>query len=510
MHKQSWFISIIVFSIAIIKAIFFSFYGFGLVDEGQSLHNSLKIFSGLLPYKDFFAVFTPLHYYIYALPLAAFNNNLVAPRIFESVIFAFTPVLIYLILQKFVDRMIAVFPAILIIFLNVNVDRLYFLTLLLLGIMLLFRALEGKNYSRYFLSGLVFGISTLFRLDLSVVFFASIFFVLLITNSFDPVHILKFEAKKFGFYSLGFLLPIVVMLIWLISQGITTDFIQNTIIDSVAITKRHHVPFPSPLSLIPIPISLSKLSLTYSAIYGYAILLTYLLSLFLYRSIKDTMVRRQIAYFIIAGLLALPYIFGRSDMGHFVKGAIPFLFLSTWILSESVKRHRKTLILGFMALYSAIFIGAFSESYLWINLNNTKVQIGNNTLRVNRAYIENSTLPSASTLKDSSEFLRSAPQNSSVLVFPYMAGLYYLGGKTSPIRFDNLLPGYIKDSGQKDIINKISQSNVSFIIYDPVHGPEMENNSFENYEPEIHKYIMENYKVIKTSPEGWLYLIKNE
>ncbi len=497
-----------IFLLALVKSIFFSFYGFGLVDEGQSLHNSLKIFSGALPYRDFFAVFTPLHYYIYALPLALFDSSLIAPRIFQSLIFSFTPVLIYLISLKFSGRYLSLIPAVLIIFLNVNVDRLYFLTFILFGVLIYQNAFQTKKHINYLFAGLIFGIAALFRLDLSGIYFLSSILVVFMTRFIFSKKISRNDLTLILIYILGFSIPLISMLLWFFINGIFSYFVQNAIIDPILITKRHNIPFPLLTDLIPIPLTLTNLSLTYSAIFGYSILITYVVSIYFYVKSKTTKVKTEVLYFIIAGLLAMPYLFGRSDMGHFVKGGLPFLILITWILSNYIVLKNKYLTCLISLVLISIITGAILESYFWIKFNNTVIQVSNNTLRINGVYPSNSTLASASTINIAANFLRDVPEEEKVLILPYMAGLYFLSDKVSPLRFDNFLPGYITDSEQDDIIRQIIINKVKYVVYDPINGPKMQNFSFKSNFPKIDLYLMENYNILQKTNEGWLFLIK--
>ena len=125
---------ILIFLVALSKTTLFSFYGFGLVDEGESLHNAQRILAGDVPYRDFFAIFPPMDNYFYALIFKLFGESIQIPRIIASIIFSFTPVLIFLICKRFTSTKLSTIPAILITFLDVNIERLFLFTPIFLGL----------------------------------------------------------------------------------------------------------------------------------------------------------------------------------------------------------------------------------------------------------------------------------------------------------------------------------------------------------------------------------------
>lgn len=489
-----------LFLFALTKACLFSFYGFGLVDEGQSLHNALKILQGGLPYKSFFAVFPPLHYYFYALPLWLFGESIVIPRLFASLIFAFSPVFLYLTLSRLVIRIIAIIPAIILIFLNVNIDRFYFMTLIFAGIYFLTLAFETEQMKYYFVSGIIFGVSSLFRLDITGVFILASAITILCAYIKKP----KIAIIKTLLFSIGTLAALGSLVLWLSVNGLMTIYWKNTVIEAIVITKKHNLPFPTISDLIPYPLNLNKLSEAYAAIYGYSILFSYFITSILLVT-KRIFASKIVVTFLLSGYLLLPYMFGRSDMGHLLKAGIPFLFLGAVIFSRVFSNKSKLWKLVTSTIVVAIFTGGIVESIFWIKLNNFQIEIRKQKLHVNAAYVKGTTLLSAQTLQEASSFLGNTSE--AVVALPYMAGLYYLSGKISPTRYDNLLNGYLRNSSQEQqFIEDLEKAGVKRIIYDPEGGPAMATKSISIYNPQIHEYLISEYDVVKTTPEGWLFL----
>lgn len=468
----------IIFFISLIKAILFSHLGFGLLDEGESLHNATRISNGELPYEDFFAIFPPLDNYLFAFIFQIFGKSVIAPRIVMSIIFSFAPATIFLILSKYVKKYIAIFPAILLIFLDLNVERLYFLTPIFAAVLII---------NRYpFISGSLLGFASLIRADLPGTYLIGLGIVLLISKKLR-------ELVKLG---LGYMIPIGLMVLWLYSKNILGLFLEFAIKRSVIITKLHDLPIST--------VDFSSIPRSYEAFVLYLILGIYLLFL-----IKNIWKKKNIFIgFFISGVLALPYVFGRTDMGHIIKGGIPALFLSAYFLDKLKSNQLKFI---FYSIIFIIFVANIFQHFWWIRFNNVSINIGGYDLRINSSYVSNSTVVSAETMKNSVEFLKETQDTEKVLALPYLAGIYFLADRQPPVEFNNLLNGFvISVEEENEFIKKIEAADVKRIVYTPETGPKMKNRLLKEYNPIIHKFIMDNFMVKKQTPEGWLLMERND
>ena len=494
---------ILIFLVAFFKTTLFSFYGFGLVDEGESLHNAQRILEGDIPYRDFFAIFPPMDNYYFALIFKLFGESVLIPRIISSIIFSFTPVLIFLICKRFAPTKLSTIPAILITFSDVNIERLYIFTPIFLGVYLYLQAVNRKKKWLFGWSGFMLGLSSLIRLDIPGTFGVSAVIVLA-AYLFLTSH--KNWIKKWFIYSLymgvGFGLPIMLMIAWMINLGIVDTFINMAFFRAVIITNLHHLPFPSLFDF-------SSLSDTFTAYYGYAILATYLVSGFLILRKTAVIIKEniEIPLFFLAGILTLPYIFGRSDLGHLIKGGTPFLILGIFILINI--RSLKIRLIPYGLIF-ILFVGMTFQSIWWLRFNDQNVTISSQILNLNSEFPQNSTKPSAKSLNKSVIFLQeNSIQNEPVLILPYMAGLYFLSNRPSATQFNNLLAGFINsDEEQHNFIDKIEVNNVRIVVYDPNNGPRMKTARMQDYNVLIHKYLMEKFQIVEQTPEGWLFMKK--
>lgn len=492
-----WFIVIA----ALIKSILFSRVGFGLLDEGESLHNATRILNGEIPYRDFFAIFPPLDNYIFAFIFSVFGKSVFIPRLVMSCIFAFAPAFMFLILTKYVKNRFAILPALLMVFLDLNVERLYFFTLLFIAIYLF----DKKT----FLAGFLFGLISLIRADLPGTYVIGLGLAVLshhlyIKSKFKTIFI------QLSSFCVGYSLPIMAGIYWMFKNGILGLFVEAAFKNSISITKLHDLPFPLIGNIIPSKLTLPSLSGSYEAGFSYLVLVVYFIFTIYFLRNWNQFLKDKYIFFglLLAGLLAMPYIFGRSDMGHIVKGGMSVLFLASFLISK-IRNKNVSIVSTFIIL--GIFLANVIQSTWWLKFNDTKTNIGGYKLKLNSSYISKSTSVSENTLSEAVTFLKNSNTEEKVLALPYLAGVYFLADRQPPVGFNNLLAGFIVNEKQEnDFIEKVKQENVKRIVYARGTGPKMKNNTLVEYNPLIHEFIMSNYAIVRETPEGWLFMLKNK
>lgn len=490
-----WFL----FGIALIKSSLFSHLGFGLLDEGESLHNAVRILEGGLPYKDFFAIFPPLDNYIFAIIFGIFGKSVLLPRLLMSFVFSFAPPIMFLIISKYSNKLIALVFSIIIIFIDLNVERLYIFTPI-------FAALYLFEVN-IFLSGVLLGLISLIRFDLPGTFLVGMLTTLVI-QLFDKVNKVKTVLRILKLIS-GYSLPIILGLIWMWEKKILNLFFKSTIQNSVLITKLHHIPAPSIVKILPKDFNLSSLAVSYESFYFYLVIGILCVSFFVVVfSLREIIKNHQILLvIIISGILSIPYVFGRTDMGHVVKGTMPSLFLLPYLLKK-VKVFNKFKSAFLLIIFAFVIIPNLFQSIWWIRFNDTNITIGGYKLRINSKIVTGSTVPGAFGLKNAVQFLEDSSQNEKVLALPYLAGVYFLSSKNPPGMYNNLLAGFITtDEDQEKYINLLRASEVKKVVYARYTGPKMFKNKLFEYNSRIDEYIMKNYKIVDENENGWLLMV---
>jgi hypothetical protein len=73
---------------------------FNHYDEGISVFYATRILNNDVPYKDFWSIYPPGHFYTLAILLKLFGSNLLVPRIYDTVVRLVIVISIYLITKK--------------------------------------------------------------------------------------------------------------------------------------------------------------------------------------------------------------------------------------------------------------------------------------------------------------------------------------------------------------------------------------------------------------------------
>lgn len=499
-NKFHW----LLFFVAFIKTALFSFIGFGLLDEGESLHNAMRILQGGLPYRDFFAIFPPLDNYFFAYIFSLVGPSVVLPRLVMSIVFSVGIVFCFLFLKKISSTLISLAVCTIILFSDLNAERLFFFTPVFLALYLIFKNKTFSNKS-LFIGGLLLGLVATFRSDIPASYLIGIVVVITLFS--------KQKLKNIITIGFGFSLPLFFVAMFLFKNNLISLGIESMVYKSVEITKLHSIPFPSITSLIPKSFALSSIFESFVALVGYSILGVYLfVAGFLFSSRNKFKEFKIPISLLVAGVLAFPYLFGRSDLGHMIKGGMPAILLASFTAKEIIKKTKFVGLAGLTIFCFLVVTLLMGESFYWIRLNNTKILAGNYTLMLNEKYVSGSTAPSSTSLANAVSFIKlHSDEGDHVLILPYMAGIYFLSDRLSPTVFNNVLNGFITSEEQeKEFIASVEDANVKVVIYDPINGPKMKVKEFPKYNSLIDSYLRNHYHTVKETPEGWLFMLKNE
>lgn len=192
---------------------------------------ALDIKRGLIPYKETFIYYGILTSSIHSLSLTLFGERLMSIFIATGIFYSFSLFLSYQIFLKFLPKYAAFFSTFLIFLLHpyiiLTLPNYYPYTFLLLSILMFF---SKKNKINAFLSGLFLGLSLLFRYT-TIQAILPPFLLFFVYKIIFQKNTEKTTISRILFFSLGFLFPILLFLIFLFFNSILDDFwIQNKIV----------------------------------------------------------------------------------------------------------------------------------------------------------------------------------------------------------------------------------------------------------------------------------------
>lgn len=504
-NRKDFIIVFLIYSIVLIKSLYASRLGFGLIDEGEYLHIGLRILRGDIPYQDFFSYLPILYDYWNVFAFKLLGVSVFSPRLLSSMIFSFVPILYYLIARRFSSSIIALLVSLCFGFMELSMERLYYHVFTFSSLILYFNFLKNKKKEIGLLAGLLLGISALFRLDVAL----QLFLGLTIATTLYQVN----KGEKWFFISikqliilgLGFLIPITGFLYWLLTHSLFERFVQISITTPVEFAAAQNFPFPKPWNILPQSLSSKDIFASYEALFAYLIILIYLYTLrYVSKNWRRTWKKTpELPTFLLIAFFTTPYIFSRPDLGHMIKGGIPAFFIAAFIL-ERFKMRFKNLLL--IIPISFIVVG-IAQIVWWATFFDTTIQTASGAIRTNSRGIKGTTFVSANTIEKSLKFIKdNTSQGEQILAVPYLSGLYFLSNRPSNAYVGNIYYGYLPD--EEKFVEQLKSSNPKVVIYDYSNKPEGYVKSLREYYPKIDRYIIDNFRPVEETSEGWLFMIK--
>lgn len=538
------FLSPIVIGIIFFLFLQLQLFNLGLSyrDEGYLLNNAQRINNGEMPYVDFSLALTPGSFYIQAFMMKIFGNYVVTNRILyvlciilililSSRLFKFTTYLNYIFLIS-----LGIIYSRKQSFASYNIEGLVFIIISLL----LFNKLKNndKLYTYAFFTGLINSIVFLIKQSYGGVFF----FTFLILIIFFTRR--KYLVKNLLFYIFGSLiLPGIFFLLFYFNGAL--DKLTYGIFYFASSVKSDRMPFIlTSLLFIPFLVFIVNFMKKFSMKRLISVVIFFLFFFFLYIFIapsrihylssfyKDLSVYYFLLFFIvpivlielffksknehkkhilIASITALSLFlasaFSGRDYTTVIVTAPLYIPLLLYFLVIVCKKNKLplnniiiTLLLVVFILPSAFYlieaygklygIGHKKEVYANLDIKEAKY-IGipidqKNDLEFVINYVKNTTLP-----------------NDKLLCIPYCPFLYYLSERNNVSYFGLFYK--FKTGDQARVIKDINNNKNSIILVQKPGPIEKEANYEDENINAIKSYIFNNYKLIKTTQNFYIY-----
>jgi 4-amino-4-deoxy-L-arabinose transferase-like glycosyltransferase len=150
----------------------------GLYDEGLILTGAMRVATGEVPHRDFYANYGPAQFYIVALLFKVFGQSVLVERIYDLLVRATIVTLCYRIANSYCRRSIALVTAaacaLLLSYLKTYAYPIFPVILLcLLGMALIVDGLANASRWRLLCAGATTGLAALFRYDVGFLLFVA-------------------------------------------------------------------------------------------------------------------------------------------------------------------------------------------------------------------------------------------------------------------------------------------------------------------------------------------------
>ncbi len=478
--SKNWNLLVFYF-IAFILLIWFHVHGIIYYDEGYILHAAMQTANGLVPYRDFDMVYTPISFASVALFFKLFGQSVLVGRIVALLISVFSLYAIYRIWKLLQGRTLLLIlgSSFFVVWGPMHINfpwptmyglcfTLYTLLFVLYGLL--------KNRKYYFWAGvfstLIFLSKQNFGIAIPLITLGSITFL-------DR----KYWYENFKIYSIGFLLILLVFIIYLTSTNSFIPFVQSlnvNVIQKILVEKTLDTPFLSEGSLI------SKIGK----------LFFYTSPLIISLITVGVVYKRKKEYLVVPAFIIAFYLIGirpTTDLDHFVA-LLAFSGLNMLLLCNYINGIYLRFILYITII---LFIGVgFYTAYLggyykW----ETPLRNDNSFDSQNRVgvYLDQSSNSLTSLL---AHYVDSKTGNrENIYINYYSPMVYFLSNRDNATKYDYL---NIPLSYQKEIISDLKNKKVKFVILDEVNI---------NEKTIVNKYIKSHYHFDKRTGDFLGYYI---
>jgi len=421
--KQRHFLELIC--IFVITLMFSLVFKKAIVDDIWNYGFTYNISNGLIPYKDFNMVTTPLFPILGALFLIIFGKNIVCFYIFHAIICT----IIFWYMKKSNNKSYYL-PYLLFLLIaspNYNILCLLFLYIIL--------DLEKNNKNDY-LIGALLGLTFITKQSIGLCLCLPTLFLKDLNKTIKRV--------------VGFILPIIILLIYLIYNDALYQFINYCFLGLSEFGTNNQL-------ILIVPIAILIISICY-------LLLKYIKT-------KDY----KILYLICFFGMSLPIIDGFHVL-------IPFIATFNYFLSN-LRLNKKIISIAFV-----LFIGIYSIYNIYIYYTSDKITYPNitKTYKYNKLDKDD-----ANAIVILSNRLKKSDKNT----FLINSSGYILKLEASiPIgKYDMLLTGNSGKDGTNVIINNIKNICENEKCSFWVNESSYETTEYNQYDKKLHEYIVNNY-----------------
>lgn len=489
-------------------------YGIFPYDDGVLLYGAERILAGNIPYRDFYLVYTPGNLYLLALVFKIFGPSIMIERILNTIVSLFILITTYLITRKLTKNFYALIFAIFLTTFCIWLDSSYANQ----NIPLLFSLLSGlcfinymiKEEKRYLIfSGLLIGVTALFRHDFGLYTFIAVTITLLAfeyhknSDTCSDLFTKIKDAVKNWLVLLGSILiitipPMIYFLMMVPVHDLYTAFIV----------------FPTKIYTIyvqhsfPMPTNIFYLITIYFPIFILIITLLWLLFKIKYRGINQK--EWIIIFLLLLGLVFLNSFRLLPYYPHMYLTMITSIILLSFLLSEYVRidriisrfkhaekhdQNRNIIFTSFIILIIVV-VCLFSIHIFYQTVNDNPLPL--DTAKGSGIFIHSS----LNDLKETVNYVQeNIPPSEKIFIASYSQDkiigntpiFYFLTDRNSATKYSEIIDGVVNTpTVQNEIIDELKKNNVKFVIL--YESPQDESIGAMD----LVQYIKSYYKPVKT------------
>lgn len=476
-------------------------HGTTLFGEGGVLSAANRILSGDILYKDISVPYAPGEYYLLAGLFGIFGKSVVIERLMWLVAKLIGLIFVYLVSKKIMRPFYAFLSGILYIFMGGVLHKVFYTSITLAVLFVLFIFLERGGRKWLVLAGALAGLNIIFRQDTGV--FSLVFGIaaIFLKNHADGTRNFKTASADTLALFLPFFALVLPVGVYFYLNNAIGDMYYWCFKFAVSTEVDMGEPFPS---LIP---GSSGHGTFFNALHFYlSRQFLYYIPLFILFGVAVILANRYFKreWTIKDSYVFLLFMFGTSLLTkeilvpryeHFVQAALPEYILGCYLLSgmdakvrgfANIKKWQKATSTVFLSLIPLFF--AWHDSMFCTRYNpyitGKNVRILN--IDVAPVYVNDE---EGKQIEGVVNYIKSNTKAGDAIFSTTLPMFYFLTNRRNPTQYDSMFPGYIKsEADERKLVNTVSRE-AKYIIYFNFRITRRRAWEFKDYAPLMDRFL---------------------
>ena len=515
-NRHKFYVSVTILISSFFYYLSYSSYGFSDSDWGGIVIAAERFLNGDVFYNDFSIAYTPGIYLYTALAFKILGVKLWSATVAWSILRAFSCLLIYQLGTKILSRKVALILPLILLLIPGPIHKSFLIFFGLLHLLIFLRLLSTDNKGFYLFSGIVAGISLIFRIDMLVLFVILLFMVEVLKsiNAIPKTNLRTQFArslKNFCFFSGGAIFSLVPFALYLISNSSISNAINENLYFLVTAKNRMFL-----LTPIPQIFSWGKWDFINYAVVVIPLCISFVLLALIFSNIKTRQFSwkdKKLLILLLYGLLSLHQILRWPWIGRLYQILPPFLIIDIYLISKYFFNHEKsrfnklrliypaTLIVTNIALLTLI-IGSLTMSDMDTN-NSIFIRRTNTTLLSTPKATVYTTLEQAEEVSKIMNIIETETQKDEyIYIVQYYPMYYFLTERNNATKYYFIEAYVYSAEKQLEVVRNLTDKKVKLIISGPNHPGTPEATI-------VKEYINKHYFIKETIGDKIIYIKKD-
>jgi hypothetical protein len=501
-----------IFITSLIYYLSYASYGFSESDWGGIVIAAERFLKGDVFYKDFSIVYTPGIYLYTALAFKIFGIQMQSALVAWSFIRAVNCFLFYLLGKKFFPRKIAILLPFILWIIPGPIHKSFLVFFCLLHLIVFLKLLSSNSKGLYLFSGVVAGISFVFRLDLLLSFTIT----LLLVESLKLIKPIKNETfgsqitmsiKNFSIFCGGAILAILPLVLYLAYNSALIEAIKQTLY-FLGTAKSRMFLLP-PLSKI---FSWSIWDFSNYAVVFIPLAISFLFLTEIVRNIwsrKFNHDHKKLIILFVHGVLSLHQVLRWPWAGRLYQILPPFMIadiylIIRWYFDRGREYTKKPHLIYTLVILMTNFVllslilGSLTMTDMYTN-NSILIRLTNKTLLSVPKVSVYTTKKEAAEVYQLIDIIKAETKDEEyIYIVQYYPIYYFITERKNATRYYFLEAYVYSEEKQREVIRDIEDKNVKLIISGPNH-PETPEATILN------EYLNKNFKIIERVGKKVIY-----